>query len=217
MDVRMFKSRISTYRHHASDPSTAASDTVHHILRVTLKDKTVWAIDEAGAQHAQHNPVVPFPDYQRDSIAKILDTRPFGTNARNIHVPVLARNPSGMMLAMQLQENLDYQMDELAEWEHHHVTVPELLKTKREGFSTLKMQLVEHLATQAREYVKLAQGDPSFTAKLILVRSHGIEDMSEEDKGRMERKRARRLAGMDVEIRKQWLEQEAEGTGFVML
>jgi hypothetical protein len=213
----MFKSRISTYRHHSSDPSTAASDAVHHILRVTLKDKTVWAVDAAGAQHAQHNPVVPFANYQRDSIAKILDTRPFGTNARNIHVPVLARNPGGLMLAMQLEENLGHQIDELAEWEHHHVTVPELLKTKREGYLALKKQLVEHLGTQAREYVKLTQRDPSSTAKLILVSNHGIEDMSDEDKGRMARKRARRLAGMDVETRKQWLEQEAEGTGFVTL
>ena len=209
----MFKSRVLTYRHHANDPSTAVADTFHH----TLKDKTVWAVDVAGARHAQHNPVVPFANYERDSIAKVLDTRPFGTNARDIQVPVLARNPGGMMLAMQLEENLDYQIDELAEWEHHHITVPELLETKRKGFLTLKTQLVEHLATQAREYVKLAQSDPSSTAKLILVRSHGIEDMSEEDKGRMEKKRARRLAGMDVEIRKQWLEQEAEGTGFVML
>ena len=216
MDIRMFKSRISTYRHHANDPSTPVSDTVHHILRVTLKDNSVWAVDVAGAQHSQHNPVVLFANYQQDSIAKILDTRPVGTNARNIQVPVFTRNPGNMILAMQLEENLSHQFDELAEWEYHPLTVQKLLKAKREEYSLLKTQLVEHLATQAREYAKLTQRDPSSTAKLILVKSHGIEDMSDEDKGRMERKRLRRLASMDVEARRQWLEQEANGAGFVM-
>ena len=213
----MFKSRILTYRHHVNDQSTPVSDTVHHILRVTLKDRSVWAVDVAGAQHGQHNPIVPFAKYQQDSIAKILDTRPFATNARNIHIPVLARNPDGMILAMQLEENFSHQRDELAEWVYHHVTTPDLLKAKREVYLRLKTQLIEHLATQAREYVKLTQGDPSSTAKLIVVRNQGIEDMSDEDKGRMERKRIRRLAGMDVETRRQWLEQEAQGTGLVML
>lgn len=217
IDVRMFNSRILTYRHHANDPSTAVSDNVHHILRVTLKDKSVWAVDVAGAQHAQQNSVVPFTNYARDSIAKILDTRPFGTNARNTHLPVLARNPGNMVLAMQHEENHSHQCDELAEWEHHRVTVPKLLKLKREEYLRLKTELVAHLATQAREYIKLSQGDPSSTAKLILVKNHGTEDMSDEDKGRMERKKARRLASMDAETRRQWEEEEAKGTGFVML
>lgn len=158
MDVRMFKSRILTYRHHANDPSTPVSDNVHHILRVTLKDKSVWAVDVAGAQPGQHNPVVFFANHDRDSIAKILDTRSFGTNARNIHVPVLARNPGDLLLAMQLEESFSHQRDELAEWVYHHVTIPELLISKREEYLSLKTQLVAHLATQALEYVKLTQG-----------------------------------------------------------
>ena len=111
----------------------------------------------------------------------------------------------------QLEENLSHQFDELAEWEYHHLTVQKLLKAKREEYSLLKTQLVEHLATQAREYAKLTQRDPSSTAKLILVKSHGIEDMSDEDKGRMERKRARRLASMDVEAHRQWWNRKRRG------
>lgn len=122
-----------------------------------------------------------------------------------------------MLLAMQLEESFSHQRDELAEWVYHHVTIPELLKSKREEYLSLKTQLVAHLATQAREYVKLTQGDPSSTAKLIVVKNHGVEDMSDEDKGRMERKRIRMLAGMDDETQRQWLEQEANGTGLVML
>lgn len=216
----MIKSRISTFRHRADDPSTAVSLPTHHILRVTLKDKSVWAIDVAGAQHAQHNPVVLFANYARDYIAAIVATRPFGTSARNIHDPINTRNPgklNNIILALQLGENLSHQIDELAEWEHHHVTVPQLLKAKREVYQSLKTKLVEHLATQAREYVKLDRGDPSSTARPIVVKNQGVENMSDEDKARMERKRAREMAGMDAETRRVWEKHEAEGAATMML
>ena len=219
MDVDMIESRISTYCHRTDEPSTALFDTRHHILRVTLKDKSVWAVDIAGAQHAQHNPVVPFADYARDSIATILATRPFGTSARNIHDPINTRNPgnpSNLILMLQLSENLGHQIDELAEWEHHHVTVPQLLKAKREAYQSLKAELVQHLATQAREYVKLCQNDPSSTARSIVVKNQGVENMSDEDKARMKRKRARAVAGMDADTRRVWEKHEAEGTATMM-
>jgi hypothetical protein len=219
VDVRMFKSCISTYRHHTNDPSTPVSETVHHILRVTLKDRSVWALDVAGAQHGQHNPVVPFTRYARDSIAKILATRAFGTSSRNIHDPVNTRNPGNpgnILFMLQLSQTLENQIDELTEWEHQHVAVPELLKVKREAYQSLKTTLVAHLATQARESLKHIQGDPSSTYRPIVVSSYGMEGMSDEEKSRMERKRARKVAGMDTDTRRLWEEQEKKGTPSLM-
>lgn len=214
--VRMFDSRISTYHHHADNPSTAVFDNVHHVLRVTLKDNSTWAVDLAGAQHGQYKPVLPFSDYDKVSIAKILETRPFGASEGQSEIPVNARNPGNMFVALSLIDNTSHQADEFAEWEYHHATVQGLLKAKSDLYQTLKAQLVKHLATQAREYVKLALGDPSSKARLITVSDVGIESMSEDDKGRMERKKARKLASMDTQTRSFFEEFEANGTSLIM-
>ena len=215
--VRMFDSRISTYRHHANNPSIAVFDNVHHVLRVTLKDNSTWAVDLAGAQHGQYKPVLPFSDYDKVSIAKILETRPFGASKGRPDIPVNARNPGNILPAISLTGNMIHQVDELAEWEYHHITVQGLLKAKSDVYHTLKAQLVNHLATQAREFVKLALGDPSSKARLITVSDIGIESMSEDDKGRMERKKARKLASMDTQTRSFFEEQEANGTPVMMI
>lgn len=215
--MRMFDSRISTYHHYPNDPSTAVSDNVHHILRVTLRDNSTWAVDLAGAQHGQHKPVLPFSDYDEVYIAKILETRPFGASQGRTDIPVNMRNPGNMFLALSLVENTSHQADELFEWEHHHVTVQDLLKAKNDVYLPLKAQLTSHLATQAREYVKFAANDPTSKARLITVSDVGVENMSGEDKGRMERKKARRLASLDPKTRSLFEEQEANGTSVIML
>jgi hypothetical protein len=215
--VRMFDSRISTYHHHADNPSTAVFDNVHHVLRVTLKDNSTWAVDLAGAQRGQYKPVLPFSDYDKVSIAKILEIRPFGASEGRSDIPANARNPGNMFVALSLIENTIHQADEFAEWEYHHVTVQGLLKAKSDVYQTLKAQLVKHLATQAREYVKFAANDPTSKARLITVSDVGVENMSGEDKGRMERKKARRLASLDPKTRSLFEEQEANGTSVIML
>jgi hypothetical protein len=215
----MLKSRILTYRHHANDPSTPNSDAVHHILRITLKDGSIWAVDIAGVQHGQHNPVVLFANYERDYIAKILATRAFGTSSRNIHDPVNTRNPGNpgsIMLMLELSQTLEHQIDELTEWEYQHVAVPKLLKAKREAYQSLKAGLVAYLARQARESLKSVQGDPSSTYRPIEVKNFGTENMSDEDKARMERKRARKMAGMDADTRRLREEQGKKGTASLM-
>ena len=173
-------------------------------------------MDLAGAQHGQHNPVVPFADYARDNIATILEVRPSGTKSRDAKVPVLIRNPGNSAVAEQLAEILDHTVDELAECEHRHLSVQDLLKAESELFTTLKNDLMRHLTREAREYVKLVQNDRTSKAKSITVKSHGLEHMSEEDKARMERKKARRIAGMEAETRRLCDEHGKKGAAFVM-
>jgi hypothetical protein len=120
------------------------------------------------------------------------------------------------MLMLELSQTIEHQIDELTEWEHNHVAVPKLLKTKREAYQSLKTELVAHLATQARESLKRIQGDPSSTYRPIEVKNFWTENMSDEDKARMERKRARKMAGMDADTRRLWEEQEKKGTASLM-
>ena len=100
MDVRMFRSRISTYRHcnSSNEPSIPLYINFHSILRVTLKDMSTWAVDVAGAQHGQHNAIVPFAEYDRRFIAKNLGIRPYGTNAVDVDTPVSLETPATQSL-----------------------------------------------------------------------------------------------------------------------
>lgn len=204
----MYKSFVSTYHHHANDPSTAVFDTVHHVLRVTLEDNSTWAVDLAGAHFGQHNSVLPFADYDRACIAEVLDTRPFGTNAKHFDVPILARNPGNTTAVDQLKGYLIHLLDELAEWEHHRVPVQKVL---RPFWEADQAQLAKHLAMHTREYVKLVQGDPSSIAKLIPDTNDGWEKMSVEEKGRMDRKIDRKVGAMAEEVRKVQEEENRRG------
>lgn len=216
--MRVFESRVQTYRHFAHDPHTGVVDATHSVLRVTLKDRSAWVLDLAGAQHGQQRPVMSFADYDRAYIASILSRRAFSTSARS-HQSVLKRHPGGIMLVMQWTDNQDYQIDELAEWEYHNVAVKELLKAKTDDHQRSKQELIDHLATAAREYVKYALHDPTSTARpLTAVLMNGdTEGLSEEDKGRVERKKARKIAGMDADTRELYETSTAAGAAFVAI
>jgi hypothetical protein len=177
------------------------------------RSTTIWAVDLAGAQHDQHIPVVSFAEYVKVYVAEIVETRPFGTNAKNVKAPVTAQNPSHSAVATDLENILDHSVDELTEWEHHNVTVQALLKAQGEAYQFLKAKLVKHLVRETREYVKLTQNDSTSRAKPIVVTNHELENMSDEGKARMERKKARMIAGMDAETRALWDGQQAKASG----
>lgn len=210
--MRVFESRVKTYRHFARDPQSRVVDATHSVLRVTLKDGSAWVQDLAGAQHGQQKPVMPFADSDRAYIASILSSREFGTSARSVQ-SVLKRHPGDLPLEMRWSENQDYQIDELAEWEYHNVAVKELLKAKTDDHQRSKQELIDHLATAAREYVKYALRDPTSTARPldVLVMNGNTENLSEEDKGRVERKKARKMARMDAGARELYETSTAAG------
>jgi hypothetical protein len=81
-------SRLLVRRRNRATPTT---QNVHHILRVTLKDHPVSAVDSAGAQHGQSRAVLNFSKYDRDYIARVLALRPRGANRRHLERFVLER------------------------------------------------------------------------------------------------------------------------------
>lgn len=123
----------------------------------------------------------------------------------------------GLLVAFQLLENLKYQFDELEEWEFFHVTVIEVLKAKTAEYQRLKNELVDHVATAAREYVKLAKKDPTSKAKPMYLTNITAQNLSKEDKEKFDRQTARKVAKMDLERRKMIEEQKAKGTHIMML
>jgi hypothetical protein len=191
---------VLVLHHYLPDRSVVARDSIHHVLRVTLKDASVWVLDLAGAQYGQHKSVIAYPEYKRDCINEVVTSRPFNLHNQfgDYHLqrcPTLGADARDSVLS--LWQNLSYQQDELAEWEFHHIAVNELLKAKTEDYQKLRSELVHHLGTAAREYVKHDLKDPNSTAKPITVTNFGHDKLTDEEKGRMERKKARKLAAMD--------------------
>lgn len=219
LDVRVFESRLSMLRHFASNAKTGIIDAIHSVLRITLRDSSVWVLDLAGAQHRQCKPLLPFPEYDRDYIAKILDIRAFGKSDINPERSILKRNPGNVINVMNLMANQEYQVDELVEWEHHNIAVRDLLKAKADKFERRKGDLVEHLATAAREFVKWTLNDPNSKARPMNMVSMTDEDenVSEEVKGRIERKRARKMASMNAETCELYEKTKAKGDAFVVI
>ncbi|KAM0724007.1 hypothetical protein Q7P37_000998 [Cladosporium fusiforme] len=223
VDVQMIEERAFMRRYLWNSPFEPMSDFCDHsVIRVTLKDGSRWAVDLAGAQYRQNNPVMLFSDYKTQYVDKVFTPRPFGANAIHPERPICKRRPGtgveDMLYACVMAENLSYQIDELEEWVFHHGPVSALLNDSSvAGFQKQKDVLVAHLATAARDYVKLARQDPTSTARPIFVSDQSTVDLSEEQKGRLDRKRGRKVANMSPDVREHYESAKAKGTFTVMM
>jgi hypothetical protein len=218
LDVEVQYSRILVHRQLEDAPlPPPVGEPSHHIILVTLKDGSKWAVDLAGAQHGQSKPVLRYAEYKRDYVAKVTGRRPYGTNAMHPEYPICKRNTkTGIIAAIPLLDNMTYQIDELEEWIFHNMAVKKVLEADGTQYQALKKSLVECLATAALERVKLHCQDPTSKAKPIYVNDGPGVTMSEEDRGRMERKRLRRLAEMDPSMREMFESAKTKGNAVFM-
>lgn len=194
VDVRVFDSKIKVLRH-TSGLATTTLQRVHHVLRVKLKNGAVWVIDPAGAQYGQLKPAIPYDEYHRDYVAAILDCRPYGfckywngdyTASRH------SKDFANHIFSLMLNQISEHVADELAEWQFHNCSLATIVKAADGEFHRLKAMLLDHATVAAREMVKWVNEDPTTKAKpqpCNLV--HQYEYLSEEDKARFDRKRAR--------------------------
>lgn len=217
--MRVKESRLLMRRHTAGHAGNT-SQNIHHLIRVTLKDGTAWAIDPAGAQYGQLKAILPFFEYDHHYVAKILARRPYGANEKYPEKFIQERHPQDKLLLFRVfaqNRILEYVVDELAEWKFKHVTVETVVKSAEVEYQRLKLMLLEHLKTSARECVKWSSGDTTSSARPILAHDTTGEDLPEEEKMRIKRKHMRRLASMDPKTR-EWVEsEEAKGTQVVLL
>jgi hypothetical protein len=221
LDLRMFDSRI-LLRQHEEGSTTAATVFNHHVLCVTLKDDSVWVVDPAGAQHGQSKAVLPFSEYDRDFVAKVLDRRPYGTEARSsdkyFHerhsqyvFPMVIFGP-GLYGAI-----LEYVVDELAEWEFKHVTVGAIVRSIDGEYQRLKSMLIDHLTTAACDSVKYHNRRQKSPGQPILIRNTTREDIPEAEKQKIERKRIRKIAALSPFDREYLEKSHAEGPCIMLI
>jgi hypothetical protein len=219
VDVRVLGSRVLLHRKSTKDTTAPVTQSIHHIICVTLKDGTTWAVGPAGAQHGQNEPVLPFDEYKHDFVAKVLARRPYGSSKLYLENFTRERHPREAWYGavdVKLRFILDHVTDELEEWLLKHASLKDIIKANASGYSRHKATLVAHLATTAREYIGFCNGDPTSTTKLIDLNANPAK-LSEEDRLRMERKRAREMAAMDPSVREMVESEMAQGTEILML
>jgi hypothetical protein len=181
------------------------TQSVHHVICVTLKDGTPWVVDPAGAQYRQIQPVLAFDKYKQDFVVKILARRPYGRSKLDLGHFTSERHPRQAWyeaVDIKLGAIMDHVTDELEEWLTEHISLEGLIKASASDYSRLKAMLVAHLATTAREFIKLSNGDPTSTARLINLNADPAK-LPEKDRQRMARKQAREMAAMgpsDLEV-----------------
>jgi hypothetical protein len=162
----------------------------HVVLCVTLADGVTWAIDPAGAQYGQYKPVLRLSDYDRDYVANF-------PSCSAPHGSIASDTKSARSFSLPLMDIENYQIDQLHEWVFENVPIKHLLKVKTKEFVELKQSLVAHLAAAACDHVNLANGDSTSPAKITLLQHKSNPGLlSEHDRGRVERKKARMIADM---------------------
>lgn len=197
---------MKVHRHRSEHTAgTPLLENRHVVLCVTLKDGSAWAVDLAGAQHGQHTPVLRFPDYSRDYIASVAARCPHGTTTK------YSLPHSNFQVRTVLADNRDYQGNELDEWVMANVAVKNLLKAKPAEYEKLKNSLSTHLATAASEYIKLTYGDPTSKLRFFVDRKKDFEELSQEDKIIVEKKRASILAQVERDPLIRELYRRSEG------
>lgn len=218
VDVQVLDSRLLLHRHSTKDTTAPATQSIHHVICVTLKDGTTWAVDPAGAQYRQNQPVIPFDKYKQDFVAKVLARRPNGSSKDHLANFTNERHPREAWyeaVDVKLGFIMEHVSDEFEEWLIEHVSLKDLIKASASDYSRLKAKLVAHLATVAREFIKLSNGDPTSTARLINLNANPAK-LSEKDKQRMARKQAREMAAMDSSVREMMESAKAQGTEVIM-
>lgn len=214
----MLESCVLLHRHSTKDTTAPVTSSLHHIICVTLKDGTTWAVDPAGAQHRQNQPVLPFDKYKEDFVAEVLGRRPYGSSKLDLGNFTSERHPHQEWyeaVDVKLGFIMDHITDELEEWQLKHASLKDIIKASASDYSRHKAMLVTHLVTTAREFIKLCNGDPTSTTKLIDLNDRSA-NLSKEDKQRMDRKRARDMAAMDPSVRKMMEREKALGTEVFM-
>ena len=103
----------------------------HVVLCVVLADGITYVVDPAGAQHGQHKPVLPMPDYHRQYAADFPSCSvPHGTAA--------STTKACIQYSPHLMDVENYQIDELHEWASKNVALKHLLKVKPTEYEQLK-------------------------------------------------------------------------------
>ncbi|GAB7329050.1 hypothetical protein MBLNU13_g00892t1 [Cladosporium sp. NU13] len=219
VDVRVLDSRVLIHRHSTKDTTAPETQSIHHIICVTLKDGTTWAADAAGAQHRQNQPVLPFDKYKQDFVANVLARRPYGSSKHHLGNFTSERRPREAWyeaVDIKLGFIMEHVSDEFEEWLSEHISLKDLIKASASDYSRQKAMLVAHLATTAREFISLSNGDPTSTARLINLNANPAK-LSEKDRQRMARKQAREMADMDPSVREMMESAKAQGTEVIML
>jgi hypothetical protein len=101
-----------------------------------------------------------------------------------------------LTIAFVLNQILEYVADQLAEWQHEHVGVENMMKSSVGEYQRLKPMLLTHLATTARESVIFSNGEPGSASDHINVRDRAV-NVSERQRQRFQRKRLRKWANME--------------------
>jgi hypothetical protein len=162
----------------------------HVVLCASLPDGVTWAIDPAGAQYGQYKPVLRLSDYHRDYVSNF-------PHCSVPHGSIASVTKCQRELSLPLMDIENYQTDQLHEWVFQNVPIKHLLKAKPMEFVEFKQSLVAHLAAAARDHVNLTNGDITSPAKITLTQHQSnTGSLSEEDRGRVKRSKARKIADM---------------------
>jgi hypothetical protein len=156
-------------------------------------------VDPAGAQHGQRKAVLDSHEYDRDYLSRVLARRPYGNHEFHPENYIGERHLDHqyfLTIAFVLNQILEYVADQLAEWQHEHVGVENMMKSSVGEYQRLKPMLLTHLATTARESVIFSNGEPGSASDHINVRDRAV-NVSERQRQRFQRKRLRKWANME--------------------
>lgn len=163
--------------------------------------------------------MIPFDKYKQDFVAKILARRPYGSSKDHLGNFTSERHPREAWyeaVDVKLGFIMEHVSDEFEEWLIEHVSLKDLIRASASDYSRLKAKLVAHLATAAREFIKLSNGDPTSTARLVNLKPNPAK-LSEKDRQRMARKQVKEMAAMDPSVREMMESAKAQGTEVIML
>jgi hypothetical protein len=162
--------------------------------------------------------VLPFSEYDRDFVAKVLDRRPYRANERDPEKFVQERHSQSdsFKVTLALIGVLDHVADELAKWEFRHVPIETIVRSTKEEYQRLKSMLLDHLTTAACNSVEVYNGKQESPRQPTIVRDTTREDISEAEKQIIERERARTWASMSPSMRER-LDKELVAGRHVML
>lgn len=151
-----------------------ATDYAHTIIRVTMKNGEMYALDMAGAQYGWHEPVTPWQLYNTTRVRDIRNVVPFGGTRAFCKMRANKMNEQRQWqhnIKQNFAESVD---DAVATWQKGNVALIDLLHLPEHEFQQRRSSLLDTVDEFMQRYKAFQESNGGFNVKAGFM--HGYID-----------------------------------------
>ena len=146
-------------------PAMDATDYVHSIIRITMKNGHIYALDMAGAQYGWHESIIPWQTYHASRVREIREVLPFGGTRLFCDARANSMIAQGKWVH-GINRNFAFNVQEAVTWwQKKNISTTNLLRLPEPDFTKHQSSLLETVAEFLRISKTMQESKGAFDVK----------------------------------------------------